>query len=74
MSARAVLAAGAMVLAAASPAAAHETAGALGGFANGFMHPLLGPDHVVAMVAVGLWGAPFSAPRRSGFCRSSSPW
>lgn len=28
-----------------------------GGFASGFWHPVLGWDHVVAMVAVGLWGA-----------------
>lgn len=28
-----------------------------GGFITGFMHPILGLDHVVAMVAVGLWGA-----------------
>ena len=26
-------------------------------FTGGFAHPLFGPDHVVAMVAVGLWGA-----------------
>ena len=33
-----------------------------GGFAGGFAHPLFGPDHVVAMVAVGLWGAFLGAP------------
>ena len=33
-----------------------------GGFAGGFAHPLFGPDHVVAMVAVGLWGALLAAP------------
>lgn len=33
-----------------------------GGFVSGFMHPILGPDHVVAMVAVGLWGAQLGAP------------
>ncbi len=33
-----------------------------GGFASGFMHPLLGWDHVVAMVAVGLWGAFLGRP------------
>ena len=38
-------------------ASAHEGAGITGGFISGFMHPLLGWDHVVAMVAVGLWGA-----------------
>ena len=38
-------------------ASAHETTGFSGGFSSGFMHPLLGWDHVAAMVAVGLWGA-----------------
>ena len=28
-----------------------------GGFVTGFLHPLLGPDHIAAMVAVGLWAA-----------------
>jgi urease accessory protein len=42
---------------AAGSAAAHEAAGLAGGFASGFMHPVVGWDHVVAMVAVGLWGA-----------------
>jgi urease accessory protein len=45
----------------ASPALAH-TGRVAGGFAGGFAHPLLGPDHVVAMVAVGLWGAFLGAP------------
>lgn len=27
------------------------------GFVTGFLHPILGWDHVAAMVAVGLWGA-----------------
>ncbi len=36
---------------------AHEGAADLGGFAAGFMHPLLGWDHLLAMVAVGLWGS-----------------
>lgn len=40
------------------PAHAHSSAESLaGGFASGFVHPILGWDHVVAMVAVGLWGA-----------------
>jgi urease accessory protein len=38
-------------------ASAHEGNGAVGGFAAGFMHPILGWDHVIAMLAVGLWGA-----------------
>ncbi|MGZ9034246.1 MAG: HupE/UreJ family protein [Rhodospirillales bacterium] len=44
------------------PAMAHETAGIIGGFASGFSHPLAGPDHVAAMVAVGLLGAFLGAP------------
>jgi urease accessory protein len=44
------------------PALAHEGAGAHGGFASGFSHPFGGLDHVVAMVAVGLWGAFLGAP------------
>jgi urease accessory protein len=33
-----------------------------GGFASGFMHPLTGIDHILAMVAVGIWGAQLGAP------------
>jgi urease accessory protein len=44
------------------PAAAHTEGGLAGGFASGFAHPLLGADHVAAMVAVGLWGAFLGAP------------
>jgi urease accessory protein len=40
---------------------AHET-GASGGFINGLTHPLFGWDHVVAMVAVGLWGGQLKQP------------
>jgi urease accessory protein len=47
----------ALFVAYASGASAHEAAGITGGFTSGFMHPILGWDHVVAMVAVGLWGA-----------------
>ena len=32
------------------------------GFESGFWHPILGWDHVVAMVAVGLWGAFLGRP------------
>lgn len=35
----------------------HTEAGVVGGFLSGFLHPIYGPDHVVAMVAVGMWGA-----------------
>jgi urease accessory protein len=38
-------------------AAAHITQGSIGGFGQGFEHPLTGPDHFLAMFAVGIWGA-----------------
>src|SRR5262244_3572600 len=50
-----------LLLIMAVPALAHEGSGT-GGFIGGFSHPLLGPDHIVAMVAVGLWGAFLGAP------------
>ena len=34
-----------------------HTGQGVGGFASGFTHPIFGWDHVIAMVAVGLWGA-----------------
>ena len=40
----------------------HEGGGIAGGFASGFMHPILGWDHVAAMIAVGLWGAFLGSP------------
>jgi len=46
---------------AASPALAH-TGSVSGGFAGGLSHPLFGPDHVAAMVAVGLWGVFLGLP------------
>lgn len=45
-----------------SPAMAHEGTGMAGGFVSGFLHPLFGLDHVVAMIAVGLWGAFLGMP------------
>lgn len=33
-----------------------------GGFVAGVLHPVLGLDHVIAMVAVGMWGAQLGAP------------
>ena len=57
-------AAGALLLLvmAVAPAAAHPLKGAVAGLTSGFMHPLTGPDHVAAMVAVGLWGAFLGPP------------
>ena len=45
-----------------SPAMAHEGTGLAGGFAAGFTHPLSGLDHMLAMVAVGIWGAFLGRP------------
>ena len=44
-----------------APALAH-TGESGGGFISGLAHPVFGPDHVVAMVAVGLWGAFLGQP------------
>jgi urease accessory protein len=38
-------------------AGAHIIQNGAGGFGSGFAHPLTGPDHFLAMFAVGLWGA-----------------
>jgi urease accessory protein len=43
-------------------ALAHTGVGIAGGFLSGFTHPIFGFDHVVAMVAVGLWGAFLGQP------------
>jgi len=43
-------------------AQAHDGTGLVGGFISGFLHPLNGPDHMLAMVAVGLWGAILGRP------------
>jgi urease accessory protein len=45
-----------------SQAWAHEGSAAAGGFVSGLTHPLFGLDHVVAMVAVGLWGGQLKKP------------
>jgi urease accessory protein len=41
---------------------AHPVKGEAIGFLTGFLHPISGLDHVVAMIAVGLWGAQLGAP------------
>ena len=48
-------------LLAASSTLAH-TGDVVGGFVGGLKHPVFGPDHVAAMVAVGLWGAFLGPP------------
>jgi urease accessory protein len=41
---------------------AHVGSGEAGGFLTGLQHPVSGFDHVLAMIAVGLWGAQLGAP------------
>ncbi len=41
---------------------AHQETGTALGFSSGFMHPLSGYDHVIAMIAVGLWGGILGRP------------
>ena len=43
-------------------AQAHIQKGEAAGFLSGVRHPISGLDHVVAMIAVGLWGAQLGAP------------
>lgn len=45
------------LLAAPTAGQAHIIQTGAGGFGSGFEHPLTGPDHFLAMFAVGLWGA-----------------
>ena len=39
-----------------SPVLAHTGVGPTNSFASGIAHPLYGADHILAMLAVGLWG------------------
>ena len=45
-----------------TPALAHEGASVKRGFLSGVVHPLIGVDHLLAMVAVGVWGAFLGRP------------
>lgn len=47
----------ALLLATTLPAFAHLDPAEHGSFMAGFSHPLFGTDHILAMVAVGLWAA-----------------
>jgi urease accessory protein len=47
----------AALLALPAAAHAHVGVGSTHGFAHGFEHPLFGLDHLLAMIAVGLWAA-----------------
>jgi urease accessory protein len=52
----------ALVTIQATAAHAHTGEGIAGGFLSGIQHPIFGLDHLVAMVAVGLWGAFLGMP------------
>jgi urease accessory protein len=56
------LAGAAALLLASGRAVAHSGTGLAGGFVPGLEHPVSGPDHLLAMVAVGLWGAFLGPP------------
>lgn len=45
-----------------APAMAHNAKLLSLGFTGGFVHPLSGPDHLLAMISVGLWGAFLGRP------------
>ncbi len=50
------------LLAAAAPALAHTNRDVGAGLLSGLLHPLTGLDHLLAMVAVGIWGTQLGAP------------
>jgi urease accessory protein len=50
------------LVASSAPVHAHVQTGEASGFLTGVGHPVSGLDHVVAMIAVGLWGAQLGAP------------
>jgi urease accessory protein len=52
----------AVLIVAAGPALAHTGHGDASGFVHGLEHPVFGMDHLLAMVAVGLWSG-FVLPR-----------
>lgn len=51
-----------LMIAVSGVASAHTGEGAAGGFMAGIAHPLGGLDHLLAMVAVGIWGAFLGKP------------
>jgi len=51
-----------LVILRAQSALAHPQKGQAVGFLTGFRHPISGLDHVLDMVAVGLWGAQLGSP------------
>jgi urease accessory protein len=62
VSARATLLVPLLLLAGIAPAEAHTGTGSIAGFLAGFAHPVSGLDHLLAMAAVGIWGAFLGRP------------
>ena len=56
------LLAGLLLMSLAMTASAHSGEEGANGFLAGVMHPLTGFDHLLAMVAVGIWGATLGRP------------
>lgn len=57
-----ILAALAFAMLAAGPASAHPIGNSAAGLTAGFLHPLTGLDHLLAMVSVGICSAELGAP------------
>ena len=57
-----VLLAALMIVTSVVPAFAHVQQGQAQGLLTGLGHPVSGLDHVLAMIAVGIWGAQLGAP------------
>jgi urease accessory protein len=53
---------GLLLLGCAAASSAHTGEGTVGGLISGFLHPITGFDHLLAMVAVGIWGATLGRP------------
>ena len=64
----------AILAAAAAPAFAHLDPLAHGSFMAGISHPLFGMDHVLAMVAVGLWAAQLARSGSEGSDSRRALW
>jgi len=57
-----IIFAGTLGLALSGTAFGHEEVGAAAGLLSGLHHPVSGWDHILAMIAVGLWGAQLGLP------------
>ena len=62
LSRRSMLIVPCVAVAASLPVLAHDEQGQAIGFLAGLAHPISGLDHVLAMIAVGVWGAQLGMP------------